>query len=238
MDMKKTRLAGLLLLILALAGTPRPAQAQLSGTSLYEVGGAATNVGSDEGDFRPAYGVGLGGTFVLSKKKMGIVAGGEIRVRGFGIRIPERAESGAGVFAQTDLLLDQWIAVRIGRVQAGLLLEERRIDRGAALGILGHPALGVGGVVEVRLDASGRTTARLSYARFAGGNLRLEGTEAEPEIDSGHSLRARVRRQLKGRWSAQLEYGSSRFDLDPVTPTFAFFDHRQTAFGLGALVSF
>jgi len=225
-------------LIVAVLTVAHPVQAQFSATALYEVGAARTDVGEDDGNATPAYGLGLSGSYSPSPEKaLGFAVGGDVLVRGFGIEVPGRIESGAGVFAQSDLVLDEWIALRIHRVRVGVLLEQRRIDRGTSLGVIGFPASAFGLVLEPVLAANGRTRARFSYARFRGGRLRLAGSDVEPSVDSGWSLRASLRHQFSGRWGLQAEYTGTRLEIEDVAPTFGFFDHQQSTLSLGAFVS-
>jgi hypothetical protein len=225
-------------LIVAVLTVARPVQAQFSATALYEVGAARTDVGEDDGNTAPAYGLGLSGSYSLSPEKaLGLAFGGDVLVRGFGIEVPGRIDTGAGVFTQSDLVLDEWIALRAGPILAGVLFEQRRIDRGTSLGIIGFPASAIGGVLEPVFSASGRTRARFSYARFRGGRIRLVGSDVEPSVDSGWSLRASLRHQFSGRWGLQAEYTGTRLEIEDVAPTFGFFDHQQSTLSLGAFVS-
>ncbi len=225
-------------LIVALWTVAHPVQAQFSATALYELGAARTDVGADDGNAAPAYGLGLSGAYSLfPKKTLGLAVGGDALVRGFGIEVPDRIQSGAGVFAQSDLVLDEWIALRISRILAGVLFEQRRIDRGTTLGAIGFPASAVGFVLEPVLAANGRTRARFSYARFRGGRLRLAGSDVEPSVDSGWSFRASLRHQFSGRWGLQAEYTGTRLEIEDIAPTFGFFDHQQSTLSLGAFVS-
>ena len=231
--MRRSVNAALAVAVLTLA---HPARAQFSAAALYEIGGARTDVGEEDGKARLAYGVGLGGSYsFLPNRSLGLAVGGDVLVRAFGIEVPGRVQRGAGVFAQSDLVLDEWVALRAGRILAGVYLEQRRVDRGTALGVLGSPVSGVGVLLEPRLGE--RTRARLSYARFRGGRLQLAGSEAEPRVDGGWSLRASLRHRLTGRWGLQAEYTGTRLELQDAAPTFAFFDHRQSTFSLGAFVS-
>jgi hypothetical protein len=134
-------------------------------------------------------------------------------------------------------VLDEWIALRISRIFAGVLFEQRRIDRGTTLGVIGFPASAVGVLLEPVFSASGRTRARFSYARFRGGRLRLAGSDVEPGVDSGWSLRASLRHQFSGRWGLQAEYTGTRLEIEDIAPTFGFFDHEQSTLSLGAFVS-
>lgn len=216
----------------------RPAQAQFSASALYEIGGARTDVGEDDGKTLPGYGIGLGGSYSPSpQKSLGLAVGGDVLVRAFGIEVADRIKSGAGVFAQSDLVLDEWIALRTRPVLIGAYFEQRRIDRGTALGVIGSPATAIGVLVEPRFSSSGRTRARVTYARFRGGRLRLAGSDVLPKVDSGWSLRASLRHRLTSRWGLQAEYTGTRLELEDVAPTFAFLSHRQSTFSVGAFVS-
>jgi hypothetical protein len=225
-------------LVVALMTVAPPVQAQFSATALYELGAARTDVASDEGDAAPAYGLGLSGAYSLfPKKTLGLALGGNVLVRGFGIEVPDRIQSGAGVFSQSDLVLDEWIALRVGPILAGALFEQRRIDRGTGLGVIGFPASAIGVLLEPVFAASGRTRARLSYVQYRGGRLRLAGSDVEPSLDSGRSIRASLRHQFSGRWGLQAEYTDTRLEFEDIAPTFGFFDHQQSTLSLGAFVS-
>jgi hypothetical protein len=225
-------------LTVAVLTVPHPALAQFSAAARYELGAATTDAGEDEGNAAAAYGIGLGGSYsALPKRLLGFAVGADVLVRGFGIEIPGRLQRSAGVFDQSDLVLDEWIALRVSRVLAGIYFEQRRLDRGPALGVIGFPATAVGVLLEPRFDAGGRTRARFSYAWYRGGSFRLAGSEAEPRVDSGWSLRASFSHRLTSRWGLQAEYTGVRLDLEDVAPTFAFFNHRQSALSLGAFVS-
>jgi hypothetical protein len=225
-------------LVVALLTVARSGQAQFSATALYELGAARTDVGADEGDAAPAYGLGLGVSHSLFPGAVfGLAIGGDVKVRGFGIEVPGRLESGPGVFAQSDLVLDEWIALRAGPILAGVLFEQRRIDRGTTLGVIGFPASAIGVLLEPVFTASGRTRARFSYTQYRKGRLRLAGSEVEPSLDSGWSLRASLRHQFSGRWGLQAEYTDTRLELEDIAPTLGFFDHRQRTLSLGAFVS-
>jgi hypothetical protein len=224
--------------VVAVLTVAHPARAQFAASALYEIGGARTGVGEDDGKTLPAYALGLGASYSLfPKKALGLAVGGDALVRGFGIEVADRVERSAGVFAQSDLVLDEWIAVRTSRILAGVYFEQRRLDRGTALGVIGSPASAIGGLLEARLAAGGRTRARFSYARYRAGRLRLAGSDVEPKVDSGWSLRASLRHRLTTRWGLQAEYTGTRLELEDVAPTFAFLAHRQSTFSLGAFVS-
>jgi hypothetical protein len=224
---------------LALGTAAQPARAQFSAAALYELGAARADVGEDEGHPRFAYGLGLCGSYSLyPERTLGFAAGADVLVRGFGIDIPGRVQSGAGVFDQTDLVIDEWLALRISRILAGIYFEQRRIDRGTSLGVIGSPASAIGVLLEPWFTASGRTRARVSYARYSGGSLRLAGSDSEPALESGWSLRAWLRHQLTSRWGVQAEYSDVKLELEEVAPTLGFFDHRQSTLSVGAVVSF
>lgn len=233
--MRRSLEAALTLAVLTVA---HPARAQFSASALYELGAARTDAGEDDGNVRLAYGLGLSGSYSLfPKRPLGLAVGGDVLVRGFGIEVPDRIQSSAGVFDQTDLVIDEWIALRTSRILAGMYFEQRRLDRSTPLGVIGFPASAVGFLLEPRLAASGRTRARFSYARFRGGRLRLAGSDAEPDLESGWSLRASLRHQLTSRWGLQAEYTDIRLKLEDIAPTFGFFDHRQSTLSFGAFVS-
>lgn len=216
-----------------------PAEGQFSGAAVYELGIATTDVGEDQGNAGLAYGFGAGVTYsFFSANRLGLVVGADLLVRSFGVDLPDRIQRGAGVFDQTDLILDQLVALRVRRILAGLYLEQRRIDRGTALGTLGFPASGVGLVVDASLGGGDRSGVRFSYARFRSGRLRLQGSAIEPEIDSGRSFRVSVRHRFSSRWGFQGEYADIELLLEEIAPTFTFFDHRQKTITLGALLSF
>jgi len=237
-DLMRLRWTGALLLSGACM-ISRPAEGQFSGAAVYELGRATTDVGEDQGNASLAYGFGVGGTYSLfPADRLGLVVGADLSVRGFGVDLPDRVEQGAGVFDQSDLILDQLVALRIRRILAGLYLEQRRIDRGTALGTLGFPASAIGFVFDAKLGSNDRTSVRFSYARFQTGRLRLQGSPVEPEIDSGRSVRVSVRHRFSARWGFQGEYGDIEINLEEVAPTFTFFDHRQRTVSFGALLSF
>ena len=161
-----------------------------------------------------------------------------IKAELLGIDVPGRVQSGAGVFDQTDLVIDEWLALRFSRILAGVYFEQRRIDRGTSLGVIGSPASGIGVLLEPWFTASGRTRARVSYARYSGGSLRLAGSDSGPPLETGWSLRAWLRHQFTSRWGLQAEYSDVKLELEEVAPTLGFFDHRQSTLSLGAVVSF
>lgn len=217
----------------------QPAEAQFSGHALYEIGSATTDVGEDQGSASLAYGFGVGGVFsFLPENTVGLAVGADLSVRAFGLNLSGRAERGAGVFDQSDLLVDELIAVRVKGILAGLYLEQRRIHRGTALGTIGFPASGVGFLVDVPLGSAERNGVRFSYAQFRSGRLQLQGSSAEPQIDSGRSFRVSGRYYFSDRWGFRVEYSDIELILEDIAPTLTFFDHRQNAVTLGALLSF
>src|SRR3972149_7260655 len=121
-DLMRLRWTGALLLSGACM-ISRPAEGQFSGAAVYELGRATTDVGEDQGNASLAYGFGVGGTYSLfPADRLGLVVGADLSVRGFGVDLPDRVEQGAGVFDQSDLILDQLVALRIRRILAGLYL--------------------------------------------------------------------------------------------------------------------
>ena len=217
----------------------QPAEAQFSGAAVYELGIATTDVGEDQGNASLAYGFGAGVTYsFFSANSVGLVVGADLLVRSFGVDLPDRIQRDVGVFDQTDLIFDQLVALRFRRILAGLYLEQRRIDRGTALGTLGFPASAVGLVVDAPLGSGDRTGVRFSYAWFRSGRLRLQGSAIEPEVDSGRSIRVSARHYFSNRWGFQGEYADVELLLEDIPPTFTFFDHRQRAVTFGALLSF
>lgn len=217
----------------------QPAEAQFSGAAVYELGIATTDVGEDQGNASLAYGFGAGVTYsFFSANSVGLVVGADLLVRSFGVDLPDRIQRDVGVFDQTDLIFDQLVALRFRRILAGLYLEQRRIDRGTALGTLGFPASAVGLVVDAPLGSGDRTGVLFSYAWFRSGRLRLQGSAIEPEVDSGRSIRVSARHYFSNRWGFQGEYADVELLLEDIPPTFTFFDHRQRAVTFGALLSF
>jgi hypothetical protein len=217
----------------------QPAEAQFSGHAIYEIGSATTDVGEAQGTTGLAYGVGAGASYSFSATEgIGLVVGADLLVRAFGVSLPGAVERGAGVFDQSDLVVDEIVAVRLKRILAGLYLEQRRIDRGTALGTIGFPASGIGFLVDVPLGSTDRTGMRFSYASFGSGRLRLQGSTVEPEIDSGRSIRVSARHYFSSRWGVRGEYTDTELLLEDVAPTFTFFDHRQKMVTVGALLSF
>ena len=213
---------------------PTPALAQLAGFALYEVGAATTDLGSEEGTSKLVYGFGAGASYgFMPEKDLGIVVGADLVVRGFGMEIPDRLE--VGVFDQTDVWIDEFVALRFRRVLAGVYFEQRRIGRDRA-GTIGVPASGVGLLVE--LSAGQRTTARVSYASFQSGHLRVDGVDAEPELTSGRSVRVSLTYRFTNRWSARGEYAYTSMEFESLPLTLSFFDHRQRSVTAGIVLAF
>lgn len=217
----------------------QPVEAQFTGHAIYAIDGAITDVGQDEGNATLAFSLGAGATHsFFSRNRVGLVVGADVLVRAFGLGIPGRAERSAGVFDQSDLVIDEIVAVRLRRVLAGLYLEQRRIDRGTSLGTIDFPASAIGFLVDFPLGNDDRSGVRVSYARYRSGSLRLQGSTVEPEIDSGRSIRVSGRYFFSDRWGLRVEYSDIKLVLGDIPPTFTFFDHRQTVASLGALLSF
>ena len=234
----RRELTGSLLLFGALV-LCQPAEAQFYGQALYEVGGATTDIGGDQGNASLAYGFGVSGNYsFLSSNNIGLVVGADLLVRAFGVSLPGRVERGAGVFDQTDLVVDEIVAVRLRRGLVGVYFEQRRIDRGTSLGTIGFPASAIGFMAEIAFSDDERTGVRFSYAPFRSGRLRLQGSEVEPEIDSGRSIRVSGRYFFSDRWGLRVEYSDIELVLEDISPTFTFFDHSQRAISLGAILSF
>ena len=215
---------------------PTPALAQFAGFALYEVGAATTDLGSEEGTSKLVYGFGAGASYgFMPEKDLGIVVGADLVVRGFGIEIPDRLELDVGVFNQTDVWIDEFVALRFRRVLAGVYFEQRRIGRDRA-GTIGVPASGVGLLVE--LSAGQRTTARISYAGFQSGHLQVDGVDAEPELTSGRSVRVSLTYRFTNRWSARGEYAYTSMEFESLPLTLSFFDHRQRSVTAGIVLGF
>jgi hypothetical protein len=217
----------------------QPAEAQFSGHAIYEIGSASTDVGEAQGTTSLAYGFGAGGSYSFSATKgIGLVVGADLLVRAFGVSLPGAVEQGAGVFDQSDLVVDEIVAVRLRRILAGLYLEQRRINRGTALGTIGFPASAIGFLADIPIGSGDRTGVRFSYAQFRSGRLQLQGSTVEPEIDSGRSIRVSGRHYFSERWGIRAEYTDIELLLEDIAPTFTFFDHRQKTVSIGALLSF
>jgi hypothetical protein len=215
---------------------PTPALAQLSGSALYEVGAAGTDLGSEEGGSKLVYGFGAGASYgFFPENDLGVVVGADLVVRGFGMDIPGRFEPDVGVFDQTDVWIDEFVALRFRRVLAGVYFEQRRIGRDRA-GTIGFPASGVGLLVE--LSAGQRITARVSYAGFPSGQLQVAGVDAEPELASGRSARASLTYRFTNRWSARGEYAYTNMEFESLPLTLSFFDHRQRSVTAGVVLGF
>ena len=215
---------------------PTPALGQFAGFAVYEVGAATTDLGSEEGTSKLVYGFGAGASYgFMPEKDLGIVVGADLVVRGFGMEIPDRLELDVGVFNQTDVWIDEFVALRFRRVLAGVYFEQRRIGRDRA-GTIGVPASGVGLLVE--LSAGQRTTARISYASFQSGHLRVDGVDAEPELTSGRSVRVSLTYRFTNRWSARGEYAYTSMEFESLPLTLSFFDHRQRSVTAGIVLAF
>ncbi len=204
--------------------------AQLEGAAVYEIGAAITDVGEDSGEPALTYGLGLGGSYRLFQdRSVGLVLCADLLVRGFGLDVPGRIEEGAGVFDQSDLRLDQFVAAGFQRLVVGAYFEQRRIDRGTPLGKIGFPATGIGLLVRARLDRQERIRMQFTWASFTSGELELQGVESRAPLDTGRSFRISVSAELASRWTVQEEYADARFDFESVSPTLGLFDHRQRA---------
>jgi len=224
------------IIMVSLLLTPTLALGQFEGFALYEVGAATTDLGSEEGKSKLVYGFGTGASYgFLPKKDLGIVVGADLIVRGFGLEIPDRLDLDVAVFDQSDLWIDEFVALRFRRVIAGVYFEQRSIDRGRA-GTIGFPASGVGLLVEV--SGGRRTTARFSYASFPTGRLRVDGVATEPEMTSGRSVRLSLTYRFTSRWRARGEYAYTNMEFEPVSPTLSFFDHRQRSVTTGVVLAF
>ena len=215
---------------------PTPALGQFAGFALYEVGAATTDLGPEEGTAKLVYGFGAGASYrFMPEKDLGIVVGADLVVRGFGMEIPDRLELDVGVFNQTDVWIDEFVALRFRGVLAGVYFEQRRIGRDRA-GTIGSPTSGVGLLVE--LAAGQRTTARISYAGFHSGHLRVDGVAAEPELASGRSVRVSLTHRFTNRWSARGEYAYTNMEFESLPVTLSFFDHRQRSAAAGIVLGF
>ena len=213
--------------------------AQLSGGALYEVGTATTDVGDDKDNGTPMYGMGLGASYTfLSKHPIGIVLGANLLVRAFAIDLPGRAESGAGVFDQSDLYLDQYIAAKYRRFTGGLYFEQRRIDRSTPLGKIGFPVTGIGFILRGAIDKRGRAEARFSYVSFTAGELQIQGLDGRSSLDSGRSIRIAGHYRFASHWRVRAEYANTTVQFEPIAPTFGFYDHRQSLLSVGLVVTF
>ena len=224
------------LAILALVGAllPTTARAQLDSHGIYEVGVASTDLGSASGDPTLIYGVGAGATHGLGNVAgLPLVVGGDLVVRGFGLKIPDGVSLNVGVFEQTDVWLNEFLALRLGAFLAGVYLEHRHIDRSRA-GTIGAPTTGIGAIVE----AGDRTKLRLTYASTVNGRLRVDGVANEPDVSSGQSARLTLTHALTDRWSGRADLSYTNVVLESTLPTLSFFNHRQTSFTLGLAVGF
>lgn len=216
--------------------TPALALGQFHGFALYDVGVGAAGLGGESGGSALVYGVGAGGSYgFLSQRELGLVVGADVVIRGFGLKTSDRFDLDAAVFDQTDVWIDEFVAIRIRRLTAGLYLEQRSIDRGRA-GAIGSPASGVGLLAEV--SHGSRLTARLSYARFPGGHLKVDGVATEPGVRTGRSFRATVLYRLSDRWSTRGEYADTDIEFESLLPTFSFFDHQHRSMTVGVALDF
>ena len=216
----------------------RPAQAQARFESLYELGISTTDLGPDEGQSMFGYGFGLSASYGFRRESsIGLVAGGDLLVRGFGLDVPGRLVEEVGVFQQAELLLDQFVGARIQWLTAGLYLEQRRIDRGTEAGSIGFPASGVGFMGRASAGRDGRFELGLSYARATGGRLRLQGVQEEPDVESGRSLRISGRYRFSRTFGVRGEYSDTKFSFEPGAILGSFFDHRQRGLYLGLVLS-
>lgn len=235
----KRRLETLVWVLAATLLAATSSWAQLSGGAVFEVGNATTDVGDDEGDGASMYGMGAGASYTfLSNRAIGVVVGGDLLVRGFGIDLPGRVESGPGVFDQSDLYLDQYIAAKYRRFTGGVYFEQRRIDRSTPLGKVGFPVTGIGFIVRAAIDKGDRAEARFSYASFSTGELQLQGLDVSPRLDTGRSIRIAGHYQFASRWRVRVEYADTAVDFEPIEPTFDFYDHRQSLLSVGLVLTF
>ncbi|GMR24724.1 MAG: hypothetical protein BMS9Abin37_3317 [Acidobacteriota bacterium] len=215
------------------------ANAQLVGRAVYELGVATTDVGDDEGAGQAMYGFGLSlaYTFVPGGGGLGFVFGADLLVRGFGIDVPGRFEGSAGVFDQSDLLVDEFVGLQIRDVIAGLYFEQRRINRGTLLGKIGFPASGIGVLVRLAFEPA-RSYLQITYAGFSSGELQLQGADMRPEVDSGRSIRISGQYAVRSHWAIRGEYADTRMGFAPNFPLFDFYDHRQRTVSAGVSVEF
>lgn len=225
--------SGLLLLVAC------QVRAQAEGGAIFVAGVVVTDVGEDKGNPDLMYGLGLGGSYGFFRDaSLQLVIGGDLLVHGFALDVPGRIERSAGVFDQSDLLLDQFVGLQIRRVMVGGYFEQRRIDRGTPLGNIGFPASGTGVIGRVWLDAHQRAQARVTYATFSRGELQLQGTDVVSMIESGSSLRLSVRAAFGARWGLRGEFVETKIEFQPVAPTFGLFDHRQRSMSAGLVLLF
>lgn len=206
---------------------------------MFEVGTSFTDVGDERGERGLAYGMGLEASYAfLSEGGAGVVIGGDLHVRGFEVNLPERVESGVGVFDQSDLYLDQYIGAQFRGIVLGAYFEQRRIDRGTPLGKIGFPVTGIGAIVRVDFDGRGRAVVRVSYARFGSGELRLQGLDSTSPLDTGQSVRIAGRFKLATRWGVSIEYSDTEIAFESRPPTLGFFDHHQRLVSAGIVLMF
>lgn len=228
---------GACLVSLLLLGS-RAVEAQFRFDSLYELGSSTTDLGPDDGKSMFGYGFGLSASYVLWRDRpVGLVVGADLVVRGFGLDVPDRLVEEVGVFQQTDLLLDQFVAAHVKWLTAGLYLEQRRLDRGIEAGSIGFPLSAVGFMGRASAGENGRLELQVSYARAIGGRLRLRGVADEPDVDRGRSLRISARYEFSRTYAVRGEYSDSKFSFDPETLLGSFFDHRQRGVYLGLVLT-
>jgi len=235
----KCRLGTMVWVVAAIVLAATTSWAQLAGGAVFEVGNATTDVGDDEGNGAPMYGLGGGAYYTfLSNRAIGFVLGADLLVRGFTIDLPGRVESGAGVFDQSDLYLEQYVAAKYRTFTGGLYFEQRRIDRSTPLGKVGFPVTGIGFIVRAAIDKRGRAEARFSYASFSTGELQLRGLDVRPKLDTGRSIRIAGHYQFTSRWRVRVEYADTTVEFEPIAPTFDFYDHRQSLVSVGLVLTF
>ena len=232
-------LGTLVCVVVAIFLTAPRSWAQLSGGALFEIGSATSTVGDDKGDPAPMYGMGIGAAYTFwSQRAIGLVVGADLLVRGFAINLPGRFESDAGVFDQSDMSLDQYIAAKFGKFTGGVYFEQRRINRGTALGKIGFPVTGIGLIVRAAIDKGGRAEVRFSYASFTAGELQLQGLDAKSPLGTGRSIRIAVHYRFATRWRVRAEYADTTVEFEPIEPTFAFLDHRMSLASVGLVLTF
>ena len=146
--------------------------------------------------------------------------------------------SGSGVFDQSDLYLDQYIAAKYRRFTGGLYFEQRRIDRSTPLGKIGFPVTGIGFILRGAIDKRGRAEARFSYVSFTAGELQIQGLDGRSSLDSGRSIRIAGHYRFASHWRVRAEYANTTVQFEPIAPTFGFYDHRQSLLSVGLVVTF
>jgi hypothetical protein len=214
-----------------------PALAQFRADALYEIGTSKTDLGPDEGQSMFGYGLGLSGSYSFRREsKVGLIAGADMLVRGFGLHLPGRLTEEVGVFQQADLSFDEFVALGFQSFAVGLYLEQRRIDRGTQAGEIGFPTSAAGFLARIRAGED-RIEFQFSYAKALGGKLRVQGIAEEPEAETGRSIRMSVRYRFSGSFAVRGEYSDTEFTFDPETTLRSFFDHRQRAFHFGLVLT-